>query len=228
MSWRSRDTWLPSDIRSCALLWWFIFIYKGRTEDIPSWRPAETKTAPKRSTPSSRPTRKFSLSVSTRDSFKNLTNISTKVSDLEDSPRIVIMLEYLIPTYSLTDLQSQYPKYIHKRPKHILLWKPPQLLQCFFRCSCFFCALPRISWQQIYPSLYSLHEAISAKLVNRNSFPSLCNQTCVRPLRAIKLFKLNKYLIPRWGNWKVFCVGIQWDPNLTLIKPWKFPSNSIN
>ena len=24
-------------------------------------------------------------------------------------------------TYSLTDLQSQYPKYIHKRPKHILL-----------------------------------------------------------------------------------------------------------
>ena len=26
-----------------------------------------------------------------------------------------------IENYSLTDLQSQYPKYIHKRPKHILL-----------------------------------------------------------------------------------------------------------
>ena len=26
-----------------------------------------------------------------------------------------------IGNYSLTDLQSQYPKYIHKRPKHILL-----------------------------------------------------------------------------------------------------------
>ena len=47
---------------------------------------------------------------------------------------------------------------------------PLNFCSVFPRCSCFFTALPRISWQQIYPSLYSLHEAISENLVTGTVF----------------------------------------------------------
>jgi hypothetical protein len=49
---------------------------------------------------------------------------------------------------------------------------PLNFCSVFSRCSCFFTALPRISWQQIYPSLYSFHEAISEKLVTGTVFQS--------------------------------------------------------
>jgi hypothetical protein len=39
--------------------------------------------------------------------------------------------------YTLPDLLHQYKKYLHKRPKHILLWSHTLLLQCFFFCAIF-------------------------------------------------------------------------------------------
>jgi hypothetical protein len=37
--------------------------------------------------------------------------------------------------YACLHLLHQYKKYLHKRPKHILLWSHTLLLQCFFFCA---------------------------------------------------------------------------------------------
>ena len=94
-----------------------------------------------------------------------------------------------IGNYSLTDLQSQYPKYTHKRPKHILLWKPPQLLQCFFPLLMFFhCLTENILTADLSLPLLPSRDNIR-EIGIRNSFPILSDQTYVRTLWAIKLKK---------------------------------------
>jgi hypothetical protein len=47
-----------------------------------------------------------------------------------------------IGDYTLPDLHRQYKKYLHKRPKHILLWPSTLLLQCFSFASVF--SLPHL------------------------------------------------------------------------------------
>jgi hypothetical protein len=74
-----------------------------------------------------------------------------------------------IGDYTLPDLLHQYKKYLHKRPKHILLWSDTLLLQCIFLFCHFFTAVPSITWRgsTVTPS----HSECSAgKLVDKEQF----------------------------------------------------------
>jgi hypothetical protein len=60
-------------------------------------------------------------------------------------------------------------KYLHRRPKHILLWSHTLLLQCFFLCA-IFSLLYLPSPDEVAPWPPSLSESSAGKLVDQEHF----------------------------------------------------------
>jgi hypothetical protein len=83
-----------------------------------------------------------------------------------------------IGDYTLPDLLHQYKKYLHKWPKHILLWSHTLLLQCFL-FSAIFSLLYLPSPDEVAPWPPHSASVLQVNWLTRNNFVLSGTEVCV-------------------------------------------------